>query len=154
MVHWLNRLKIIPCTTGQKQGMNVLGPLAKEAEKEFLWSTVREKKRRKLCMGHAYCRTIRMFLRAGSHIICGIKDTSSAFRNVEITVILVVCTSPWILMTSSLSGVRVNPRWRSTVVSCEMLTWWTEPAIEERARLRLRGLSRRGCAHAHASAQR
>ena len=42
---------------------------------------------------------------------CGIKDTNSAFRNVEITVVLVVCTSPGSLMTRSLSGVRVNPRW-------------------------------------------
>jgi hypothetical protein len=71
-------------------------------------------------------------LRTWSHTICGIKDTSSAFRNVVITVILVVCTSPGILMTSSLSGVRVNPRWRSTVVSCEILTWWIGRASSRR----------------------
>ena len=73
------------------------------------------------------CRTIRMFLRTWSHTICGMNvqnDTNRAFRNVEMTVILVTCTSLGILMISSLSGVRVNPHWRSTVISCEILTWW------------------------------
>ena len=59
----------------------------------------------------AASRTTRVGLMTWSHIICGIKcnGTSRAFRKVEITCILVACTSLGVLMTRSRSGVRVNP---------------------------------------------
>ena len=72
----------------------------------------------------AASRTTRVDLRTWSHIICGINDTNRAFRKVEITCILVACTSLGILMTRSLSGVRVNPLQRSTVVSWVVFILW------------------------------
>ena len=56
--------------------------------------------------------------------MCGINNTNRSFHKVEITVILVACTSLGILMTSSPSGARVNPLVRSTVVSWVVFILW------------------------------
>ena len=72
----------------------------------------------------AASRTTRVDLRTWSHIICGINDTNRAFRKVEITCILVANTSLGILMTRSLSGVRVNPLQRSTAESWVVFILW------------------------------
>ena len=84
----------------------------------------------------AASRTNRVDLRTWSHTICDTNDTNRAFRKVEITCILVDCTSLGIMMTRSLSGVRVRPLQRSTVENLAVFILWMG-----------RGSSRRFIAH-------
>ena len=63
-------------------------------------------------------------------IICGIKYTNIALLKVEITATLVARTS--LGLTSSLSGVRVNPLVRSTVVSWVAFILWMGRASSRR----------------------
>ena len=80
----------------------------------------------------AATRTTLVDLRAWAHIIYGMNDTNRDFRRVDITVILVTCTSLGILMTRSLSGVRVNPLLQSTVVSWVVFVLWMGRASSRR----------------------